>query len=69
MLDYDDEDETDDGSECGACHGSGGGDYPMHCSACNGRGGFPARRREREAYHHECDAADYYVACDDEVRW
>jgi len=31
------DDDADDGS-CSACHGSGGGDYPMACGYCSGRG-------------------------------
>jgi hypothetical protein len=39
-------DEPEDDGSCSACHGSGGGDYPMHCGYCSGRG--YARRTARD---------------------
>ena len=30
--------EPEDDGSCSACHGSGGGDYPMACGYCSGRG-------------------------------
>lgn len=63
-----DNDERDDG-ECGACHGSGGGDYPMHCSFCSGRG-YVGRPRVRD--YDDFDRCDRWEGYDDrnaEVRW
>lgn len=62
------QDEHGDG-ECGACHGSGGGDGYLRCPFCSGRGYVGRTRAERETYHYDCDRWDGYEATDAEVNW
>jgi mono/diheme cytochrome c family protein len=38
VLEADRPEEAEDDGSCSACHGSGGGDYPMACGYCSGRG-------------------------------
>lgn len=60
------DDERDDG-ECGACHGSGGGDGYLRCPFCSGRG-YVGRVVERD-YDDFDRSWESYEDRNAEVRW